>query len=55
MLISPRLGNVGWFDFHRAKDAIDIGAEAVERSLDSIHEAIAALSQTVVNGHGAGK
>jgi NTE family protein len=55
VLISPRLGNIGWFDFHRAKEAIDVGAEAVERSLDSIQEAIGALSQTVVNGNGSGK
>jgi NTE family protein len=54
VLISPRLGTVGWFDFHRAKEAIDIGGEAVGRSLDSIHEAIAALSQTAVNGNGPG-
>jgi NTE family protein len=55
VLISPRLGNVGWFDFHRAKDAIDVGAEAVERSMESIHEAIAALSHTVVHSNGGGK
>jgi NTE family protein len=56
VLISPRLSNIGWFDFHRAKQAIDFGSEAVERALDSIHEAIAALSQTtVLNGNGSGK
>ena len=55
VLISPRLRNVGWFDFHRAKEAIDIGAEAVQRSLDSIHEAIGALSPTAVNGNGSAK
>ena len=53
VLISPRLGNIGWFDFHRAKDAIAVGTEAAERSLDSIKEAITALSQTAaVNGNG---
>ena len=45
VLISPRLGAVGWFDFHRGNDAIAIGAEATEKSIDSITEAIAALSQ----------
>jgi NTE family protein len=55
VLISPRLGSVGWFDFHRGKEAIDLGVEATERSLDSIKEAITALSQTAVNGHGGGK
>lgn len=45
VLISPRLGTVGWFDFHRGGDAIAIGAEAAEKSIESITEAIAALSQ----------
>jgi NTE family protein len=56
VLINPRLGSIGWFDFHRGKDAIHLGAEAAERSLDSINEAIAALSQTTsYNGNGGGK
>jgi NTE family protein len=42
--ISPRLGNIGLFDFHRANEAIKLGAEAAERSLESIDQAIAALS-----------
>ena len=45
VLISPRLGGVGWFDFHRASDAIRIGAETAERSIDAINEAVTALSQ----------
>jgi NTE family protein len=44
ILISPRLGNIGWFDFHRADEAMRIGAEAAERTLDTIDEAIEALS-----------
>jgi NTE family protein len=44
ILISPRLGNIGWFDFHRADQAMRIGAEAAERTLDTIDEAIEALS-----------
>lgn len=52
VLISPRLGTIGWFDFHRAKDAIRIGSEAVERSLDSIQEAIAVLSQAPLSNNG---
>ena len=55
VLINPRLGGVGWFDFHRGKEAIEIGAEAAERSLESINEAIAALSQMALNGNGAAK
>jgi NTE family protein len=42
--INPRLGTIGWFDFHRAADAIAIGAQAAEKALESIGEAIAALS-----------
>ena len=26
VMISPRLGHVGWFDFHRAQEAIEVGA-----------------------------
>jgi NTE family protein len=44
VLISPRLGKVGWFDFHHAEEAIAIGADTAEKSIDSINEAIAALS-----------
>ena len=45
VLISPRLGAVGWFDFHRAAEAIAIGAEATERSITAVTEAVDALSQ----------
>ena len=45
VLISPRLGAVGWFDFHRAAEAITIGAEATEKAIDAVTEAVAALSQ----------
>jgi NTE family protein len=51
VLISPKLGGVGWFDFHRGNDAIAIGAQAVEKSLGAITEAIAILSQGE-NGNG---
>jgi NTE family protein len=44
VLISPRLGQVGWFDFHRAQQAIEVGAAATERALEPIAEAINALS-----------
>ena len=44
VMINPRLGQVGWFDFHRAQEAIEVGARATERALDEISEAIAALS-----------
>jgi NTE family protein len=44
MLITPRVGQIGWFDFHRAAELIDHGARATERALDSIQEAIAVLA-----------
>ena len=31
VLISPRSGEVGLFDFHRAQEAIELGAQATER------------------------
>ncbi len=45
VLISPRLGALGWFDFHRAAEAITIGAEAAEKAIDAVTEAVTALSQ----------
>jgi NTE family protein len=44
LLISPRVGQVGWFDFHRADDLIAIGARAAERAIESIQEAIEILA-----------
>src|SRR5581483_7032435 len=44
VMISPRLGQVGWFDFHRADEAIDLGTRAAERSLELVNEAITALA-----------
>jgi NTE family protein len=49
LLISPRVGQIGWFDFHRADDLIGYGARAAERAIDSIQEAIHVLAP------GAGK
>jgi NTE family protein len=44
LLITPRVGQIGWFDFHRAADLIEFGNRAAERALDSIQEAIPALA-----------
>lgn len=44
MLITPRVGQFGWFDFHRADDLIGLGTRAAERALDSIQEAIHVLA-----------
>ena len=42
--INPRLGRVGWFDFHRAEEAIKLGEEAGEKACETINEAITALA-----------
>ena len=44
LLITPRVGQIGWFDFHRAAELIEFGNRAAERALDSIREAIPALT-----------
>jgi NTE family protein len=44
LLITPRVGQIGWFDFHRAEDLIAYGARAAERAIDSIQEAIHMLA-----------
>jgi NTE family protein len=44
LLITPRVGQIGWFDFHRADDLIAHGARAAERAIDSIQEAINILA-----------
>jgi NTE family protein len=41
--ITPRIGHVGWLDFHRAAEAIEVGRVATEKALDSISETIAEL------------
>ena len=42
--ITPRIGHVGFLDFHRAAEAIEVGQAATEKALDSISESIADLS-----------
>ena len=44
MLITPRVGQIGMFDFHRADDLIAFGARAAERAIDTIQEAIHILA-----------
>ena len=44
LLITPRVGQIGWFDFHRADDLIAHGARSAERAIDSIQEAIHILA-----------
>jgi NTE family protein len=44
VMISPRVGGIGLFDFHRAADAITLGAEAAERALEGFDDVVAALA-----------
>ena len=53
LLISPRVGHIGWFDFHRAGDLIAFGARAAERAIDSIQEAIHILAPAAAGRPGA--
>lgn len=43
VLIAPKLARVGVFEFHRAQEAIALGAEAAERAIESISESADAL------------
>jgi NTE family protein len=42
--ITPRIGHVGWLDFHHAAESIAVGQAATEKAIDSINESIADLS-----------
>ena len=44
LLITPRVGQFGWFDFHRAEDQIAHGARAAERALEQVRETIDVLA-----------
>jgi NTE family protein len=44
LLISPRVGKIGWFDFHRADELMAHGARAAERAIESIKEAIESVT-----------
>jgi NTE family protein len=43
LMISPRVGRIGLFDFHRAEETIHLGADAAERALEGFDEVVAAL------------
>jgi NTE family protein len=42
LMITPRLGGIGLFEFHRAAEAIKLGEEAAEKNLSDLAELIAA-------------
>ena len=41
LMIAPKLGKLGLFEFHRAGEAIDIGMEAAEKLLPDLRELLA--------------
>ncbi|MFB9264087.1 patatin-like phospholipase family protein [Bradyrhizobium erythrophlei] len=55
LLISPRVGQIGWFDFHRADDLIAHGVRAAERAIEQIHEAMGILVPPSTDADSNGK
>jgi NTE family protein len=49
LLITPRVGEIGWFDFHRGNELIEFGVRAAERAIDSIQEVIHVLAPSPEN------
>jgi NTE family protein len=33
VLIAPKVGQIGWFDFHQAAEAIELGVQAAEKAM----------------------
>jgi len=44
ILIAPKTGSIGLFDFHRACEAIELGALATEKQIEEIKIAVRALA-----------
>lgn len=42
--IGPKMGGIGLFDFHRACEAIELGARAAEKQIDEIKAAISVIA-----------
>jgi NTE family protein len=42
--VTPRIGHIGWLDFHHAAEAIEVGRVATEKAIESINQSIAYLS-----------
>jgi len=55
VLISPRVGKIGWFDFHRAEETMAHGARAAERAIESIQEAIQIVAPVASDTPGTGQ
>ena len=50
LLITPRIGQIGWFDFHRADEIIAQGQRAATRAMASIQEVIHVLAPETTAG-----
>jgi NTE family protein len=44
VLVAPKVGAIGWFDFQKCAETIALGVQATEKSLPEIKDTIAALS-----------
>lgn len=44
VMIAPRMGDIGLFDFHRADEAIAAGAAAAEKQIDELRRAMTMLA-----------
>ena len=40
IIIGPKTGGIGLFDFHRASEAIELGARATERQIEELKQAV---------------
>jgi NTE family protein len=43
--IGPKTGGIGLFDFHRAREAIELGAKATDKLIDEIKQVVKTLSR----------
>ena len=44
IVVSPPLSHIGMFEFHRAQEAVELGAQAAERVLADMENAVVALA-----------
>ncbi len=42
--VTPKVGDIGLFDFHRASEAISLGVKAAEKQIEEIKHVIRALA-----------
>jgi NTE family protein len=47
VMIGPKLGRIGLFDFHRADEAFELGRQATQRVLDEIEVMVASRTVSV--------